>query len=90
MSLFDNCIKHPDVGDGGFIHAPPVTRKVRAPGSSTHRPLNDGAFVNTNRALCWRIRRVYIPASRPANGNTCYRPARYGFDRVGLAPAGVQ
>jgi len=32
----------------------------------------------------------FAPASYPANGNTRYRPARYGFDRAGLAPAGLQ
>ena len=32
----------------------------------------------------------FAPASHPANGNTRYRPARYGFDRAGLAPAGLQ
>ena len=30
------------------------------------------------------------PAGHPANGNTRYRPARYGFDRAGLSPAGLQ
>ena len=30
----------------------------------------------------------FAPASHPANGNTRCRPARYGFDRAGLAPAG--
>ena len=32
----------------------------------------------------------FAPASHPTNGNTRYRPARYGFDRTGLAPAGFQ
>src|SRR5262245_44868917 len=32
----------------------------------------------------------FAPAGRPTNGNTRYRPARYGFDRAGLAPAGLQ
>ncbi len=32
----------------------------------------------------------FAPASHTANGNTRYRPARYGFDRAGLAPAGLQ
>jgi hypothetical protein len=31
----------------------------------------------------------FAPASHPANGNTRCRPARYGFDRAGLAPAGL-
>jgi hypothetical protein len=31
----------------------------------------------------------FAPASHPTNGNTRYRPARYGFDRAGLAPAGL-
>ena len=31
----------------------------------------------------------FAPASHPANGNTRYRPARYGFDRAGLTPAGL-
>ena len=32
----------------------------------------------------------FASAGRPTNGNTRYRPARYGFDRAGLAPAGLQ
>jgi hypothetical protein len=32
----------------------------------------------------------FAPASHPTNGNTRCRPARYGFDRAGLAPAGLQ
>lgn len=60
MSRIDNCVKHPDVGDGGFIHVPPVTRNARVPGARTHRSTNDGAFVNTNRALCWRIYRACL------------------------------
>lgn len=32
----------------------------------------------------------FAPASHPANGNTRFRPARYGFDRAGLAPAGLR
>ena len=32
----------------------------------------------------------FAPASHPTNGNTHCRPARYGFDRAGLAPAGLQ
>jgi len=31
----------------------------------------------------------FAPASHPTNGNTRYRPARYGFDRAGFAPAGL-
>src|SRR3984893_16077428 len=31
----------------------------------------------------------FAPASHPTNGNTRCRPARYGFDRAGLAPAGL-
>jgi hypothetical protein len=31
----------------------------------------------------------FASASHPTNGNTRYRPARYGFDRAGLAPAGL-
>ena len=31
----------------------------------------------------------FAPASHPANGNTRFRSARYGFDRAGLAPAGL-
>ena len=30
----------------------------------------------------------FAPASHPADGNTRFRPARYGFDRAGLTPAG--
>lgn len=30
------------------------------------------------------------PTGRPIGRNTRYRPARYGFDRVGLAPTGFQ
>jgi hypothetical protein len=30
----------------------------------------------------------FAPTSCPVNGNTRYRPARYRFDRAGLAPAG--
>lgn len=30
----------------------------------------------------------FAPASHPANGNTRYRPARYGSNRAGLTPAG--
>ena len=31
----------------------------------------------------------FAPASHPTNGNTRCRPARYGFDRAGIAPAGL-
>jgi hypothetical protein len=30
------------------------------------------------------------PASRPARCKTRYRPARYGFDRIGLSPTGLE
>jgi hypothetical protein len=42
----------------------------------------------TPRGLLTRCVR-FAPASHPANGNTRCRPARYGFDRAGLAPAGL-
>ena len=32
----------------------------------------------------------FAPTSHPVNGKTRYRPARYGFDRAGLSPAGFQ
>jgi hypothetical protein len=32
----------------------------------------------------------FAPASHPTSGNTRYRPARYGFDRAGPAPAGLR
>src|ERR1700674_1322117 len=31
----------------------------------------------------------FAPASHPANGNTRFRSARYGFDRAGITPAGL-
>ena len=32
----------------------------------------------------------FAPTSHPVNGKTRFRPARYGVDRAGLSPAGLQ
>jgi hypothetical protein len=75
------------------------------PGDSGHASLNgvpDTAFRSENgvgiairpisglnhRDLLTHCVR-FASASHPTNGNTRYRPARYGFDRAGLAPAGL-
>ena len=59
------------------------------------------APATASTSLCLRFRSSILAAcilavyastavSRPTTGNTRYRPARYGFDRAGLAPAGLQ
>jgi len=72
------------------------------PGHASHNGVPDTAFRAANgvgiamrsiselnpHGLLTRCVR-FAPASHPANGNTRYRPARYGFDRAGLAPAGL-
>jgi hypothetical protein len=73
------------------------------PGHASHNGVPDTAFrpangvgiatrsiseLNPHGLLTHCVR--FAPASHPANGNTRYRPARYGFDRAGLAPAGLQ
>jgi len=82
----------------------PRARDSGDPGPTSHSGCPDTAFrqansvgirneetiseLNPHGLLPYCVR--FAPASHPANGNTRYRPARYGFDRAGLAPAGFQ
>ena len=50
---------------------------------------NHANFGADPRGLLTRCVR-FAPASHPANGNTRYRRARYGFGRAGFAPAGLR
>jgi hypothetical protein len=43
--------------------------------------------LNSHGLLTHCVR--FAPTSHPVNGNTRYRPARYRFDRTGLAPVGL-
>ncbi len=88
---------------GSPLVSMPRARDSGDPGSTSHYGGPDAAFRWLNgvgiaiikdfgadpHGLLTRCVR-FAPASRPANGNTRYRPARYGFDRAGLAPAGLQ
>ena len=72
------------------------------PGHASHNGVPDTAFRPANgvgiamRSISELIPHGllthcvrFAPASHPTNGNTRCRPARYGFDRAGLAPAGL-
>jgi hypothetical protein len=72
------------------------------PGHASHNGVPDTAFRAANgvgiamrsiselnpHGLLTRCVR-FAPASHPTDGNTRCRPARYGVDRAGLAPAGL-
>ena len=52
MSRIDNCVKHRDAGDGGWVyehHQSPGTLALQVHQSIAHR--TDRAFVITNKAL---------------------------------------
>jgi len=68
---------HNGAPDAAFHHQHGVGITIKA---------NFGADPHGLLTHCLR----FAPASHPTNGKTRYRPARYGFDRAGLAPAGFQ
>jgi len=80
----------PRAGDSGD---PESSSHVGRPGAAFRQAngvgiRNDETFSELNlHGLLPRCVR-FAPASHPANGNTRFRPARYGSSRVGLAPTG--
>jgi hypothetical protein len=68
-----------------FFFAKPARSEPLACSDSNIKLTADRGFIDSLLPCCVR----FAPASHPANGNTRYRPARYGFDRAGVAPAGL-
>jgi hypothetical protein len=76
-----------DSGDPGHA-SPNGVAGYCLPRCERRRHRNEVDFGADPRGLLTRCVR-FASASHPTNGNTRYRPARYGFDRAGLAPAGL-
>src|SRR5271169_2256935 len=71
-----------DLGELGFVGVDPA-----ATGRPAYRiAMRSISELNPHGLLTHCVR--FAPVSHPTNGNTRYRPARYGFDRAGLTPAG--
>jgi hypothetical protein len=87
---------------GSLLISMPRASDSGDPGHASHNSVPDTAFRAANgvgiamrsiselnpRGLLTHCVR-FASASHPTNGNTRYRPARYGFDRAGLTPAGL-
>jgi len=77
-----------DSGDPGHASPSGVPDAAFRPAKGVGIAMRSISELNPHGLLTHCVR--FAPASHPTNGNTRYRPARYGFDRTGLAPAGFQ
>ena len=90
--LGNPCESVPWAGDSGGSCGP----RANGPPDAAFRQANGVGIRNENKLselnphgplpCCLR----FAPTSHPVNGKTRYRPARYGVDQAGLAPAGSQ
>ena len=82
--------KHAPVFDSGDSHRPRSSGRPDA----TFQLMNAVSFRHGDRfrssilTACFLTVYASTPASRPANGNTHFSPARYGFGEGGLSPPG--
>ena len=76
-----------DSGDPGHPRLPALPDAAFRAANGVGIAMRSISELNPRGLLTRCVR--FAPASRPTNGNTRCRPARYGFDRAGLAPAGL-
>jgi len=77
-----------DSADPGHASPNGVPDTASRPAKGVGIAMRSISELNPHGLLAHCVR--FAPASHLTNGNTRCRPARYGFDRAGLAPAGLQ